>query len=210
MNEAMTMIALDKLIPHPDNPNRMSKAVFTKLVRNIKQSGLYEPLIVRPAPNQEGFFQIINGHHRCLALRQLGYEAANVVVWEIDDAQADVLLTTLNRLGGRDVLEKKLALLRRMTQRVAARDLAKLLPHTATQLQRLAALTPVKSRVKTGTQLFAIPMVFYVSAEQQQIIEDALARVEMDAVKNRSARRSEALAYIAAFFIGRKEMSSDE
>jgi ParB/RepB/Spo0J family partition protein len=210
MNELIMEIPLDKLVPHPDNPNHMSKAVFAKLVRHIERTGLYEPLIVRPAPDRQGWYQIINGHHRCQALRQLGYPTARVIVWEIDDQQTDILLTTLNRLGGRDMLDKKLALLRRLTQKTAARDLARLLPHTATQIQRLTAMTPVKSRVKTGVPVFAIPIVFYVSPEQQQIIEDALDRVEMDAVQNRSARRAQALAYIAAFFISRKEVSEDE
>ena len=41
-------IALDGLIAHPDNPNRMSSGNFAKLVRNIEQTGRYEPLIVRP------------------------------------------------------------------------------------------------------------------------------------------------------------------
>jgi ParB-like chromosome segregation protein Spo0J len=210
MNEAITTIPLDKLVPHPDNPNHMSKVTFAKLVRNIEQTGLYEPLIVRPAPNQEGFFQIINGHHRCQALRQLGRETAHAVVWEIDDQQTDILLTTLNRLGGRDMLDKKLALLRRMTQRTAARDLARLLPHTATQIQRLTATAPMRRSAKAGAGAFAIPIVFYVNVEQQQIIEEALARVETGDAKNRSAKRSQALAHIAASFVNRHEGDEDE
>jgi ParB/RepB/Spo0J family partition protein len=205
-------IPLDRLVEHPDNPNRMSKAVFAKLVRHIEQTGLYEPLIVRLAPGRAGFYQIINGHQRYQALRQLGHENAHVVIWLIDDEQTDVFLATLNRLCGRDTLDKKLPLLRRIVEAGARAcpALAKRLPYTSTQLERLTAQRTRKSRTGTGAQVFAIPMVFYVGAEQQQIIEDAIGRVEMAAVKNRSARRSQALAYIAASFMGRKEMTDDE
>ena len=210
MNEKIAMIPLDRLVPHPDSPNRMSKANFAKLVRNIEQTGLYEPLIVRPAPNQAGFYQIINGHQRCQALRQLGHEIAHAIVWDIDDQPTDVLLTTLNRLGGRDMLDKKVALLRRLVARLSARDLAKRLPHTATQLHRLTATVPMRSRAKAGPNVFAIPIVFYVTVEQQQIIEDALSGVEAGDAKNRSARRSQALSHIAAHFVNRKEADGDE
>jgi ParB-like chromosome segregation protein Spo0J len=46
----VSRIAIDKLVAHPDNPNRMSKTNFAKLVRNIERTGRYEPLVVRPCP----------------------------------------------------------------------------------------------------------------------------------------------------------------
>ena len=117
-------ISLDRLVPHPDNPNRMSRATFEKLVRNIERTGRYEPLVVRPCPGRRGFFQIINGHHRCEALRTLGHKTAEAVVWNVDDEQTDILLATLNRLGGRDTLDQKLALLRRLSVGLSLRKLA--------------------------------------------------------------------------------------
>ncbi len=209
-------------MPHPDNPNHMSRPTFTRLVRNIERTGLYEPLIVRPAPGRKGCYQIISGHHRYQALRQLGYEKANVIVWQVDDAQTDILLATLNRLEGRDMLDKKLALLRRAMRRAPACELAKRLPYTATQLERLTAKSPARvPGRKTGANRFAIPMVFYVSAEQQQAIESALnaalppsAGVTPEgggATSNsRSAKRSQALCQIAAVFVHRRETGAGE
>jgi ParB-like chromosome segregation protein Spo0J len=69
-------IALDKLVAHPDNPNRMSKAKFAKLLRNIERTGRYEPLVVRSCPQKPDCFQIINGHHRLQALIELGNKTA--------------------------------------------------------------------------------------------------------------------------------------
>jgi ParB family transcriptional regulator, chromosome partitioning protein len=213
MNETITKIPLDRLVPHPDSPNHMSKPTFARLVRNIERTGLYEPLIVRPAPNQGGFYQIINGHHRYQALRQLDHETANVVVWEIGDEQTDIFLATLNRLEGRDKLDKKLTLLRRLVGATpcGCHELAKRLPYTTIQLQRLTATTPMKPpKKKNSPNLFAIPMVFYVSAEQQRLIEDALADVEVIDPKGRSAKRAQALTHIAATFAEGREVKEDE
>ena len=155
MANSVRTIPLEKLIAHPDNPNRMSKVNFGKLVSNIERSGRYEPLIVRPWPNKSktvtaakagvqkdddamdsrlrgndikktspstipppsprlrraggtgDYFQIINGCHRCRALAKLGKKKAECVVWDVDDEQTDILLATLNRLGGKDELEAK-------------------------------------------------------------------------------------------------------
>ena len=143
MSTKISHIPLDKLVPHPGNPNRMSRANFEKLVRNIERTGRYEPLVVRPCPGQRGFFQIINGHHRCEALRRLGHETAEAVVWNVDDEQTDILLATLNRLQGRDTLDKKLALLRRLSVALEIRQLAQLLPQTRGQLDRLVHAKPL-------------------------------------------------------------------
>ena len=181
MSNAIQSIALDKLVPHPDNPNRMSKANFAKLVRNIKRTGRYEPLIVRPCPQTKGdCFQIINGHHRAKALAELGYETADVIVWDIDDEQADILLATLNRLGGSDILQKKLALLKRLEQSAVGgqtRELAKLLPQTAKQIERLTSLKDSLRRaasIEHRASSFANPLVFFLTDEQSADVEDAL------------------------------------
>ena len=100
MTNSIHSIALDKLDFHPDNPNKQSKVNFAKLVCNIERTGRYEPFVVRPSPKKTGCFQIINGHHRYHALAKLGYEAADAIVWDVDDEQTDILLATLNRLGG--------------------------------------------------------------------------------------------------------------
>jgi ParB family chromosome partitioning protein len=205
-------LAIDKLVAHPDNPNRMSKTNFAKLLRNIERTGRYEPLVVRPSPQRPGFFQIINGHHRWQALEKLGYKTCDAIVWDIDDQQADILLATLNRLGGSDVLEKKLALLKRLNIRTEAGRLAKLLPQTAKQIERLASLASGRpSLVAQGTgdenraTVFLNPLVFFVNDKQQEIIENALslarARCTGKNEKTKAAKNAAALTYIAQHFL---------
>ena len=202
MANSVQSIALDKLIAHPDNPNKMSSSNFTKLVRNIEQTGRYEPIVVRPHPTKRDCFQIINGHHRCRALAELGCKEADAIVWDIDDEQAEILLATLNRLGGSDESDKKLALLRRLNKRTAATELAKLLPQTAKQIERLVNLKMPSAPAKINAESFAIPLVFFVNDAQQQIVEKALSlAAQNNEEKTKAAKNAAALVHIAQYFI---------
>ncbi len=196
-------ISLDKLVPHPGNPNRMSRTNFDKLVRNIERTGRYEPLVVRPWAGRRGFFQIISGHHRCQALRKLGRKTAEAVVWNIDDKETDLLLATLNRLGGRDALDQKLTLLRRLSATVALRKLAQWLPQTSGQLERLVHPTAPTQAPQTKWPAFAIPMVFLVKQAQERQIEQAIARasVGLPDGQTRAVRRAAALMLITQRFL---------
>ena len=194
----VSSIPIDKLTAHPGNPNRMSKRNFVRLVRNIERTGRYELLVVR---RQGDGFQIINGHYRCRALKQLGYETADAVVWDVDDAEADILLSTLNRLGGSDVLEKKLALLERLNRNMEAREMAKLLPFTRSQIERLTNLKVPSEPAEVSAKSFAVPMVFFLSAEQQQIVAEAMASTPKSNDKTKAARNAAALTEMAQCFI---------
>jgi len=167
-------IALSKLFAHPDNPNVMSDTTFRKLVRNIERTGLYEPIVVRPHPKEKDHFEIINGHHRVKALEQLGHKEADCVVWDVDDEQTAILLTTLNRLAGSDTPAKKIELLKTLTERMGTAQLAKLLPQTAKQIERLTNLKLTVTPLKAQAEQFAIPLVFFVTKQQQGVIENAI------------------------------------
>ncbi len=199
-------IPIDKLIAHPGNPNRMSKRNFVRLVRNIERTGRYEPLVVR---RQGDCFQIINGHHRCRALKQLGYETADAIVWDVDDAEADILLSTLNRLGGSNVLKKKLALLKRLNHKMHNREMAKLLPFTSSQIERLKNLKVPSAPAKISAKSFAVPMVFFLSAEQQQIVAEAMASTAISNDKTKAARNAAALTEMAQCFNKKDQKDED-
>lgn len=195
-------VSLQRLIPHPDNPNRMSKQTFRKLVRNIESTGRYEPLVVRVHPTKQDCFEIINGHHRCKALEKLGYKEADVVVWDVDDTEVDILLATLNRLCGSDELGRKLNLLKRLAREMGAKGAAELIPYTASQIEKLSDLKlPAKPSVDMRSS-FAQPLVFFVEQDQQQTIEQALVLAEGSIEADTKAKRkAEALAFISHYFI---------
>ena len=211
MKNAITSIKLSNLLPHPGNPNRMSKENFRKLVRHIECSGRYEPLIVRPMSN-DSQYQIINGHHRFEALKLLGCETCDCVVWDVDDDEANLLLATLNRLCGQDVLEKKTALLDKLNSKLKVAELARLLPQTKTQIQRLIDLHKDGLKLKLAQpdeQSIAYPFVFFLNAEQKQIVDKAINHVGFMAVNptrftasTKAERNAQAITQIASGYIG--------
>ena len=202
----VTSIPTEKLIAHPGNPNRMSKKNFTRLVRNIERTGRYEPLVVR---RQGDCFGIINGYHRCRALRELGYKSVDAVVWDVDDAEADILLSTLNHLGGSDVLEKKLALLGRINRNMHASEMAKLLPFSRSQIERLKNIKVPAAPAKINTKSLAVPMVFFLTDAQHQIVAKALASARENYNENKAARNAAFLTEMARCFNKKDQKDED-
>jgi len=203
MANMIESIALDKLIAHPGNANRMSKSNFAKLVAHIKRSGRYEPIVVRPHPGRTGSFEIINGHHRIEALKQLGKKDADCVVWDVDDEQADILLATLNRLAGKDDVHKKSAIYEQLSKRFSSKQLSRLLPETKTQIERLVNLHrgSYTADIPT-TQTFANTKVFFLDDEQEQVIERALESAMGDINEaGRAKRRAKGLVKIAQAYV---------
>lgn len=198
----VTSILIDKLVAHPDSPNRMGKSKFAKLTRNIKRTGRYEPLVVRPYPGRRGFFQIINGHHRCQALRDLGHKTVEAMIWDLDDYEADMLLATVNRLCGSDVLDKKLAVLSRLDQKNQSTEMARLLPLSRTQIERLTTINNHRLPLINPAKVkFAAPLVFFVDSRQKKTIENALSLAqEKSGGRTKADKNAKALTNIAEYF----------
>jgi len=201
-------IPLDKLLPHPENPNRMSKQNFDKLKHHIKQTGNYEPLIVRAHPEIENHFQILNGHHRANALRQIGETFADCVEWNVDDDNARILLATLNRLGGKDELNLKISLIKNLSEKFSAKDLSKLLPDTKQVIERLKDITKPPANFKADSKAFLNTLVFFLDDEQIEIVEAALEKaiqqnLERKQQVTKSQQMSQAITTISkSFFKG--------
>jgi ParB family chromosome partitioning protein len=72
---------------NPDQPRRVFSAPeLEELADSIRQKGVLQPLLVRPAPGAPGEFQIIAGERRWRAAQQAGLKALPVVVRsDLDD-----------------------------------------------------------------------------------------------------------------------------
>lgn len=197
-------IGIEKLIAHPANPNRMSGGSFKKLASHIERTGNYEPAIVRPHPKQNGCYEIINGHHRVRALKKLGRETCDCIVWQVDGNETLMLLATLNRLCGHDLLEKKAELIKALSERFSAKDLAKQLPDTKGAIERLKDLRkPLKT--KPGSvrhKAFLNPLVFFLTDDQKQMVDKAIAAASADIREGTAAQtRAKAIEQIARIFL---------
>ena len=63
-NDRLLRVPLDRLRPHPANPNRMDPERRATLARHIEGSGRYPPLVVRPHPTEPEAYQLLDGHVR--------------------------------------------------------------------------------------------------------------------------------------------------
>jgi len=194
-------IVIEHLCPHPGNPNRMDDKTFAKLLTHLKKTGRYEPIVVRPLADKEGAYQIINGHHRVRALKQLGYTEVQCVVWNVDDTEARLLLATLNRLHGNDNPARKTELYRQLSQNLRLPELSKLLPQNLKSIERVIAGF-ANSKQKRTEQAFLIPMTFFLTAEQKEVVEKALKKAcGDDTQNNESQRRVTGLVRLAEVYL---------
>jgi ParB-like chromosome segregation protein Spo0J len=211
LNAAIQSLPLERLLAHPANCNRMSEANFRKLLGHIKRTGRYEPLVVRPDPAKDGFWQILNGHHRREVLAKLGCVEADCIVWCVDDAEASLLVATLNRLTGRDDLTKRAELIEHLTAHFKPAELTKLLPEKSDQIRRLCELARCTSQDFAARlpqrQMTAQPqpLVFFLTDEQNIIVNRALQAASQRAGDggplSGAARKAAALTAVAKAFI---------
>ena len=201
-HKRIRIVEIEKLMPHPANPNCMAKAMFKKLLGHIERSGNYEPVIVRVHPEKASCYEILNGHHRVKALKAIGIDKVDCVVWDVDDSESLVLLATLNRLGGHDLLERKTKLLKTLTKRIDIKDLAKQLPDNKKAIERLTSfirkerICPLEKPVLLG------PLVFFLDDKQTELTERALAKAGENVTGDTKAqKKAEAIVKICKTYL---------
>ena len=205
-------IPLDRLRAHPLNSNVMSADRRAKLRANIAAEGDYPPVIVRPHPDEDGAFEVLDGHQRWPVLAELGHTAARCYVWPCDNATALTLVATLNRLEGADEPWRRAALLHELTQLLPVEELALRLPEDGDEIERAAEAidtdldellasfaAAAEAELAAGPQLFS----FAVDAEDAPIVEAAVARAAED-LEGRN-RRGRALVRMAAAYLATRE-----
>jgi ParB/RepB/Spo0J family partition protein len=200
-SQEIISVAVERLYAHPANPNKLGEAKFRKLVRQIERTGQYEPIVVRRHPQKEGAYQILNGHHRVRALKQLGRTRADCVVFRADDAQALVYLATLNRLGGRDNVMLKARLIEALCKRYGSRELARSLGDSARTIEKLAAFAGQQTPAAREERPALVPMTFFVSEADHAMLCEAFERAAgCDEGGTRTQRRVRALKRMAEAF----------
>jgi len=81
-------IPIEKITPNPDQPRRrFAEADLTDLANSIREKGVIQPLIVRPAPGRSGIFQIVAGERRWRAAQLANLHDLPVLVRDLDDTE---------------------------------------------------------------------------------------------------------------------------
>lgn len=93
--EKVTIIPIDKITDFKEHPFHVTMdGDMAKLIDSIKENDMLMPALVRP--KKDGSYEMISGHRRKFALSQLGRKEMNVIIRELDDDQATILMVDSN------------------------------------------------------------------------------------------------------------------
>jgi ParB family chromosome partitioning protein len=94
------LIPLDKIRPSKDNV-RAKVGDVAELARSIESRGLLEPIVVRPAADKPGYFDLTAGHRRYAAHQKLKRTEIDAIVRDSAglDHVVDMLVENLQREG---------------------------------------------------------------------------------------------------------------
>ena len=93
--EQVQQIPIGELFPFKNHPFKvLDDESMQRTVESVEQYGVLSPLIARPRP--EGSYEIISGHHRQHAAQLAGLDTLPVIVRQMDDDAAVLLMVDSN------------------------------------------------------------------------------------------------------------------
>ena len=166
--EQVQQIPIEELFPFKEHPFKvLDDEAMQRTVESVAQYGVLAPLIARPRP--EGGYEIISGHRRQHAAELAGLDTLPVIVREMDD-DAAILLMVDSNLQRESILPSERAFAYKMkldamkrtsgrpskenvspigTQKRSDQIMAEELGESRNQIQRFIRLTNAVPAVKT-------------------------------------------------------------
>ncbi len=93
--EKVQEIPVDQLVPFKNHPFKVvDNEAMLRTVESISQYGILSPLIARP--REDGGYELISGHRRKHAAELAGMTVVPVIVREMDDDEATILMVDSN------------------------------------------------------------------------------------------------------------------
>ena len=132
VGEQVTHVPLSLLHPFKNHPYRvMDDEKMQETVERVKKNGIVMPGIVRPYPG--GGYEVIAGHRRWRACELAGLEEMPVIIWELDDDDATVVMVDTN-IQREDILPSEKAKAYRMKYEALKHQGSKGDKHTADEV----------------------------------------------------------------------------
>lgn len=150
-------LPLDLIVASEDQPRKFfDEDALQELADSIREKGLIQPILVRPAPDREGLYEIVAGERRWRASQRAKLHEVPVVIRELEDTEAleialieNVQRSDLNAMeeafGYRQLIEKY-----GYTQEVLAKSLGKSRPHIANMMRLVNLPDSIQDMVRTG------------------------------------------------------------
>lgn len=96
MNETIKSVNIQDLLPFKDHPFKLRDGEEREeLMTSIKANKIIEPLIVRPIL-ADGKYEVISGHRRLDALKRLGINKVPVIIKNLSDEEAIIMMVDSN------------------------------------------------------------------------------------------------------------------
>ena len=94
MKEYIQQLSPDKLVPFQNHPYQVREdAALSELMESIRTHGVLSPLLARPEGER---YELVSGHRRRLAAQRLGVKTVPVLVREMTDDEAVILMVDSN------------------------------------------------------------------------------------------------------------------
>jgi ParB family transcriptional regulator, chromosome partitioning protein len=150
-------VAIDLIRANPKNPRRIFKEEeLDELSASIRQHGMIQPVVVRPAADRPGGYDLIAGERRWRAAQKAGVHEIPVVIHEVSDKEAmeiaiieNVQRQDLNPLEEAYGYEQLISEFE-YTQNDLASIIGKSRSHVANTLRLLKLPEPVKKYLQDG------------------------------------------------------------
>lgn len=185
---------IELLRRNPDQPRRsFPDDEIDGLSASIREKGLLQPILVRPAPGAAGEYQIVAGERRWRAAQRAGLRDVPIIIRELDDAETLEIailenvqredLNPVEEAGGYKALIERFG----RTQEAVAQVVGKSRSHIANTLRLLSLPEQVQTMLIDG-QLSA----GHARAIMTSLDPVALSRAVVD--RGLNVRETEALA----------------
>jgi ParB family chromosome partitioning protein len=148
---------IELLRRNPDQPRRQfTESDINELADSIREVGILQPILVRPAPGSAGDYQIVAGERRWRAAQMAGLKTVPILVRELDDlAVLEIGIIENVQRADLNPVEEAMgyrALIERFgrTQEAVAQTVGKSRSHVANALRLLSLPDEVQALLLSG------------------------------------------------------------
>lgn len=191
--EVVTSVPIDLLHPFKNHPFHVQDdEKMEETVESVKQYGILMPGIVRPYP--DGGYEVVAGHRRWRACELAGLEEMPVIIRDIDDDTATVIMVDTN-IQREDILPSEKAFAYKMKYEALKHQGSKGEKYTAEMVgetagdsgrtvQRYIRLANLISGLLDFVDVKKVPMIVgeklsYLTREEQELVLEAMRNCEI-------------------------------
>lgn len=167
---------------NPDQPRRtFTEAQIDELAASIREKGVLQPILVRPAPGAPGEYQVVAGERRWRAAQKAGLATIPALVRELDDRQVlEIGIVENIQRADLNPVEEALgyrALMERFgrTQEALSQIVGKSRSHVANTLRLLNLPEGVRDHLVEGRLSAGHARALLMAADPEALAERAVA-----------------------------------